>query len=106
MRLNLENILVPNMIHLHQYTGDVIYSNLLKSTLKVSKLQSTKNKIQNQLRHERVENKAYQRQIKNLQGDLLAIDNEANKGEVTQKIVADKENTIQPLKKKLKIPAT
>ena len=35
MRLNLENILVPYMIHLRKKNGDVIYSNMLKSTLKV-----------------------------------------------------------------------
>ena len=38
MRLNLENILVLDTIHLHKKTGDVIYNSLLKSTLKVSKL--------------------------------------------------------------------
>ena len=45
-----------------------------------------------------MENKAYQQQIKNLQGDLLTIDNETNKGEVTQKILAEKETTIHQLK--------
>ena len=50
MRLNLENIPVPDMIHLHKHTGDAIYNNLLKSTLKISKLQSIKKKIENQLR--------------------------------------------------------
>ena len=48
----------------------------------------------------------HQQQIKKLQGDLLDIDNEANKGEVTQKILEEKENTILLLKKKLKILAT
>ena len=50
MRLNLENILVPYMIHLHKQTRDVIYSNMLKFTLKVSNIQLKKNKIENQLR--------------------------------------------------------
>ena len=68
------------MIHLHKKNGDVIYSSMLKSNLKVNKLQSTKNKIENQLRRERLENKAYQQQIKKIQGDLLDIDNESNKG--------------------------
>ena len=58
MRLNLENIHVPDMIHLHKQTGEVIQSDLLKENLKVSRLQSTKIKIENQLRQERVENKA------------------------------------------------
>ena len=37
---------------------------------------------------------------------MLAIDTEANKGEVTQKILAEKENTIQLLERKLNIHAT
>ena len=36
-----------------------------------------------------MENKAHQQQIKKLQGDLLAVDIEANKGESTQKILAE-----------------
>ena len=39
MRMNLENILVPDMIHLHKQTREIIYSDLLKATLKVSRLQ-------------------------------------------------------------------
>ena len=38
MRFNLENIPVPDMIHLHKQTREVIYSDLLKDTLKVSKM--------------------------------------------------------------------
>ena len=64
-------------------------------------------KIENQLRQaERVENKAHEQQIKKIQGDLLATNSETNKGEATHKMVAEKENTFQLLKKKLKIPAT
>ena len=37
MRLNLKYIPIPDMIHLHKQTGEVIYSDLLKATLKVSK---------------------------------------------------------------------
>ena len=53
-----------------------------------------------------MENKVHQQQIKKLHGYLLTIDNEADKGEVTKKIHDEKENTIQLLKKKLKIPTT
>ena len=45
MRMNLENIYVPDMIHIHKKTGEVIYSDLLKAILKVSRLQSTKSKV-------------------------------------------------------------
>ena len=39
MRMNLENIPTPDMIHFHKHDGEVIYSDLLKATLKVSRLQ-------------------------------------------------------------------
>ena len=41
MRLNFQNIPVPDKIHLHKQTGEFIYTDLMKDTLKVSKLQST-----------------------------------------------------------------
>ena len=45
MILNQKDNPVPDMSHLHKKTGEVIYSDLLKDTLKVSNLQSTETKI-------------------------------------------------------------
>ena len=59
MKMSLENIPIPYMIHLHKQTGDIIYTDLLKETLKVSILQSSKSNIENQLGKEKVENKAH-----------------------------------------------
>ena len=56
MRMNL-NIPTTDMIHLHRETGDIIYTHLLKETLKVSKLQSSKKRVEYLLRKEKVENK-------------------------------------------------
>ena len=61
MRLIVKDIPVPNMIHLHKQNQEVIYNNLLKATLKVSKLQSTHTKIESRLRKEKVENKVHQK---------------------------------------------
>ena len=36
MRMNIENIPTPDMIYFHKHTGEVIYDDLLKATLKVS----------------------------------------------------------------------
>ena len=38
MTMSLENIHIPNMIHLHKQTCDIIYIDLLKETLKVSRM--------------------------------------------------------------------
>ena len=60
MRLNLQKIPVPDKIHLHKQTGEVIYTDLMKATLKVSKLQTIVSNIEGQLKQEKVENKIHQ----------------------------------------------
>ena len=47
MKMSLEIIPIPDMIHLHKQTGDIIYTDLLNETLKVSRMQSRKSKIEN-----------------------------------------------------------
>ena len=106
MNMNLADIPIPDMIHLHKKTGDILFTDLLKATLKLLKLHTTKSKIENQLRQEKVENKYHQAQIKKLQTDLLTVEGQDDKGEGIQKLLNEKENAIQLLKKKLKIPAT
>ena len=93
MRLNMQKIPVPDKIHLHKHTGEFIYIELMKATLKVSKLQTTLSRIENQLRQEKVENKVHQWK-KKIQHDLLAMVSEVDKGHATKKILAEKENTI------------
>ena len=55
------------------------------------------------LRKERVENKAHLEQIKKLKMDLSIVDIPGDKGVSTQRLIKDKEGTIQLLKKKLEI---
>ena len=71
MKMDLENIPIPDMIHLHKKTCDVLFTDLLKATLKLSNLHTCKRRIEIQLRQEKVENKSHQAQIKKLQIDLL-----------------------------------
>ena len=74
MKMRLENMPIPYMIHLHKKTGDIIYTDMLKDTLKLSRLQSSKRKIENHLREEKVENRSHQAQIKELQPHFLAAE--------------------------------
>ena len=62
MNMSLENIPIPDMIYLNKKIGDILFTNRLKATLKLSKLQTSKSRIENQLRQEKVENKSHQLQ--------------------------------------------
>ena len=66
MKMDLENIPIPDMIHLHKQTRDIIFIDMLKDTLKLSKLQTSKSRIENQLMQEKVENESHESQIKKL----------------------------------------
>ena len=78
MKINLDDSPVPDMIHLHKQTGVIIHTDLVKSILKISKLQTSKSRIENQLRQEKIENRAHQAQMKKLQTYLLLDENEAD----------------------------
>ena len=106
MEVKLDKISVPNKIHIHKQTGDVIYSDFLHATVKVTKLESLVDKMEVQLKHEKVENKANLIQIKKLEEDIISLGTEPNNVQETNKLLEEKENTIQVLKKKLKVPNT
>ena len=104
MEVKLDKISVPDKIQLHKQIGDVIYSALLHAIMKVNKLQSLVDKMKVQLKHEKVGNKANLIQIKKLQGDVVSLGNEPGNVQETKNLLEEKDNTIQVLKKILKIP--
>ena len=53
-----------------------------------------------------MENRTHQAQNKKLEECFLFAENQDNKGAATKKLLNEKEDTIQLLKKKMKIPAT
>ena len=74
--VRLDKISVPDKIQLHKQTGDIIYSNLLHAMVRINKLQVLVDKLEVQLKHEKVENKANSIQIKKLQEDIISSGNE------------------------------
>ena len=63
-------------------------------------------RLEGQLIQEKVENKANQTQIKGLQAYIVVPREKLGKVQVTKKVLDEKDNTIQILKKKLKAPGT
>ena len=76
MEIRLDKISVPDKIQLHKQTSDIIYSDLLQAMMRVNKLQILVDKLEIQLKHERIENKSNAIQIKKLQEDIVSSSNE------------------------------
>ena len=72
--------------------------------MKINKLQALVDKMEVQLKHEKVENKANLIQIKKLQENIISLGSEPGNAQATKKLLEEEDNTIQVLKKKLKIP--
>ena len=54
----MDKISIPDKIQLHKQNSDIIYSYLLQAMVKINKLQILTDKVEIQLKHERVKNKA------------------------------------------------
>ena len=63
-------------------------------------------KLEVQLKHEKVENKANAIQIKKLQVDIVSSGNEKDNTRAIRRMLEEKDNALQVLKKKLKISST
>ena len=54
MRINLGDIPITDMIHLRKNIGYIIDIDSLNSTIKISKMHTSKSRVENQLRQEKV----------------------------------------------------
>ena len=104
MELRLDKISLPDKIQLHKQIGDIIYSDLLHAMVKINKLQVLVDKLEVQLKHEKVENKENSIQINKLQEDIVSSGNETGNTLAIRRLLEEKDNALQVLKKKLKIP--
>ena len=75
MEIRLDKISTPDKIQLHKQTSDIVYSDLLQAMVRINKLQVLIDKLEIQLKHERVENKVNVVQIRKLQTDIASSDN-------------------------------
>ena len=104
--MNLGQVPTLDIIHLNRETEDILNTRLLKSTLQMSKLESSKTKTRDLLRKVRVENKALKVQFQKFQDESVKVDGQADKGALAQNLLDAKEKEIQVLKNKLKILST
>ena len=94
MEVRLDKISVPDKIQLHKQTGDIIYSDLLHAMVKINKLQVLVDKLEVQLKHEKVENKANSIQIKKLQADIVSSRDETGNTQAIRRLLEEKYNAF------------
>lgn len=103
VKIRLDKINMPEKKHFHKKTSDIIYVDLLQSTLDISKLETKVFKLEGKLKQEKVANETWQAQIKRLKIDLLSFGANPKNIQAIKKLMDETKNTIQILKKNLKI---
>ena len=106
LKVDPKRVPKTDIINLHQGIIEYLYTDILQTAIQISKLMTGTKRVEEMLWKGRVENKTHLAQIKKLQVDLSIADILGDKGVSTQRLLKDKEGTIQLLKKKLEIPST
>ena len=92
--MNLEKVPTTDIIHLNKETSDILNTRLLKETLQISKMETSKEKTLDLLRKVKVENKSLKAQINNLQNEVVQIEGPTPKGVLAQRLLNKKEKEI------------
>jgi hypothetical protein len=69
VKLHYENISAPDKVKFHRNTSDMLYSDYLGLSLKISRLTTHALKLEGQLRQEKASNRAWQTQVKRLESE-------------------------------------
>ena len=95
----MDQINVPNKIHFHKKTSEVLYANLLKSFLDNKRLESKDSKLEGQLKNKKAMNMGWQVQIKKLETYLMVVGKKSDSKNPAKKLLDEKDKTISSLNK-------
>ena len=89
--IQMDNIAIPNKINFHKQVSEVLYSDLLKSYLKKSKLEIKVAKLEEQVKREKVSSKGWKVQVKKLENDLISQGSKDKERRTSKKLMDDKD---------------
>jgi hypothetical protein len=102
----MDKIAIPDRINFQKQVSEVLYSDLLKSYLNKTKLESKVAKLEEQVKREKVVSKGWKVQVKKLENGLIAQGSKDKESRTTKRLLDDKDKQIESLQKKLKMSVT
>ena len=104
INFKMDNANMPDKINFHKQTNEVLYHDLLHSTLSQNKLENKINRLEKQLKKEKGMSKDWFTQVKSFEVDLIEVGVNPQEKKPVKRLLEEKDKTIQSLKKILKIP--
>ena len=102
----MDKIVVPDKINFHKQSSEFLYSDLLKSYLNKTDLESNLTKLEEQIRREKDTSKGWKVKAKKLEADLVSQGSKDKESKATKELMDEKDKKIENMQKKLKILVT
>ena len=94
IKIDLNQISVPDLVLLHKQSTDILYINVLNLALMNSKLQGKNEKLEARLKQEQATNAANKKHMKILETYFVALETDPQDVKVTQKLLDEKNKII------------
>ena len=102
VKLQMDQVGIPDKVNFHKQASEILYSDLLKSYLSKIKLEERVSKMEEQIKREKVASKGWKTQAKKLEGDLINLGSTTTDKKTNKKLLDEKDKLIESLQKKLK----
>ena len=102
VRIQMDQVGLPDKINFHKQASEILYSDLLKSYLSKTKLEEKIIKLEEQIKREKVASKGWKTQVKKLEADLMNLGSVLAEKKSNKKLIEEKYKFIESLQKKLK----
>ena len=102
VKLQMDQVGIPDKVNFHKQASEILYSDLLKSYLSKIKLEEKVSKLEDQIRREKAASKGWRTQAKKLESDLIGAGLSTSDKKANKKLLDEKDKLIESLQKKLK----
>lgn len=102
VKIQMDQVGLPDKINFHKQASKILYSDLLKSYLSKTKLEEKIVKLEEQIKREKAASKGWKTQVKKLEADLVNLGSVLAKRKLNKKFIEEKDKLIESLQMKLK----
>ena len=102
IRIQMDKIGIHDRINFHKQASKILYSDLLKSYLNKSKMESKVIKLEEKIKREKVAFKGWKTQVKKMETYVVNLGSKPNEKKSNKKLLEEKDKLIESFQKKLK----
>ena len=102
VKIQMDQVGLPNKINFHKQASEILYFDLLQSYLSKTKLEEKVVKIEEKIKREKATSKGWKTQVKKLEVDLVNLGSVPAEKKSNKKLIEAKDKLIESLQKKLK----